>query len=223
MPRFNFREKSYRVDKHGFLLNSDDWDEEFAEGMAPNVRIAGGLTAEHWKVIRFIRNSFDKMNECPQVYIACRNNELGLGDLKRLFPSGYLRGACKLAGVTYAEAQFQRYWLEENLKLHQHDYERKTYQTDVHGFLVDPADWDEYYAIAKAHELKMLDHLTKEHWRIIYYLREQFQKRGEVPTVYDACEDNRISLDELERLFPDGYHRGALKIAGLRVRDVEIE
>ena len=29
---------------------------------------------------------------------------------------------------------------------------------------------------------------------------------------------NLIDLDELQKLFPDGYHRGAVKIAGLRVR-----
>ena len=31
-------------------------------------------------------------------------------------------------------------------------------------------------------------------------------------------KDNTIDLDEIETLFTDGYHRGAVKIAGLRVR-----
>ena len=27
-----------------------------------------------------------------------------------------------------------------------------------------------------------------------------------------------LKIDELEKLFPDGYHRGAVKLAGLRLR-----
>ncbi len=47
----------------------------------------------------------------------------------------------------------------------------------------------------------------------------QFKNAGEtVPTVYETCEENRIEIEDLEALFPDGYHRGAVKISGLRVR-----
>lgn len=38
-----------------------------------------------------------------------------------------------------------------------------------------------------------------------------------VPTPKNMAT-SRTRVDELERLFPDGFHRGALKIAGLRVR-----
>jgi sulfur relay (sulfurtransferase) DsrC/TusE family protein len=60
--------------------------------------------------------------------------------------------------------------------------------------------------------------LGDKHWQIIKYLRERYEKDKEVPTVYETCEENNIELEELEQLFPDGYHRGAVKIAGLRVR-----
>jgi tRNA 2-thiouridine synthesizing protein E len=60
--------------------------------------------------------------------------------------------------------------------------------------------------------------LSDDHWRIIKYLRQHHAKTGEVPTVYRTCEDNNVELDQLEQLFPDGYHRGLVKIAGLRVR-----
>jgi tRNA 2-thiouridine synthesizing protein E len=36
--------------------------------------------------------------------------------------------------------------------------------------------------------------------------------------VTETCEANDLDIDELEQLFPDGYHRGAVKIAGLRLR-----
>jgi tRNA 2-thiouridine synthesizing protein E len=38
------------------------------------------------------------------------------------------------------------------------------------------------------------------------------------PSVTETCEVNDLDIEELEQLFPDGYHRGAVKIAGLRLR-----
>lgn len=218
MAVFSYKDKTYRINSQGFLLNPDDWDNDFAEGTAPRVKLPHGLTEEHWKVLYFIRETFQKMKECPLVYVACRRNEIGLGDLQRLFPTGYLRGACKLAGITYAEASFQRQWLEENIELHEHDYEQKVYRINAQGFLIDPSEWDEYFAIHKAYEMKMPEYLTKKHWQIIYFLRQIFEKTGVIPTVYETCETNQIEIEELEKLFPDGYHRGAIKIAGLSVR-----
>jgi tRNA 2-thiouridine synthesizing protein E len=215
---YTFNGKKYKMDNQGFLISPSDWDEDFAEGMARRAKIVGGLTEEHWRVIRFIRNTFEKMNECPLVYVACRENRIGLGELKRLFPAGYLRGACKLAGVTYREVKFQQHWLEENIARHKKAYEARKYSTDEHGFLTDSSDWDENFALRTAYELGMREYLTDEHWKVISYLREFFRKTGEVPTVFQTCEENGLALTDLERLFPDGYHRGAVKIAGLRVR-----
>jgi tRNA 2-thiouridine synthesizing protein E len=62
-----------------------------------------------------------------------------------------------------------------------------------------------------------LSELTPNHWRVIRYLRQHYDERHEVPTVFQACEDNGLELEELERLFPGGYHRGAVKLAGLHV------
>jgi tRNA 2-thiouridine synthesizing protein E len=60
--------------------------------------------------------------------------------------------------------------------------------------------------------------LTDKHWQIIRFLREYYEKNEEIPTVYETCEANQINIEELDQLFPDGYHRGAVKIAGLRMR-----
>ena len=213
---FNYKEQSYKVDSQGFLLDPEEWDENFAEGMAPKVGIPNGLTEEHWKVIRFIRNTFEIMKVCPLVYVACKKNDIGLGRLKKLFPTGYLRGVCKLSGVTYRQGSFQQLWLEENIVHHTKVYERKAYPADVHGFLINSSDWDENFAIHKAYEMKMPEYLTEKHWKIIYFLRARFEETGTVPTVYETCKVHKVDLDELERLFPDGYHRGAVKIAGLQ-------
>jgi tRNA 2-thiouridine synthesizing protein E len=45
---------------------------------------------------------------------------------------------------------------------------------------------------------------------------EIFEGYKGVPTVYETCEDTDVERDLLERLFPDDYHRGLVKIEGLR-------
>jgi tRNA 2-thiouridine synthesizing protein E len=218
MKTFEYNGRKYKVDAKGFLINPKDWDENFAEGMAPYVRIDNGLSENHWRLIYFIRNTFERINNCPLIYVACKKNDIGLGELKKLFPSGYLRGACKLAGVTYRECHFQHFWLEQDIVHHTRMYERKIYRTDVQGFLVNASDWDENFAIHMAFEMKMPEYLTDRHWKIIYWLRETYEKTWVVPTIYETCEANDIDIEELERLFPDGYHLGLVKISGLRVR-----
>ena len=94
----------------------------------------------------------------------------------------------------------------------------KTYLVDQYGFLMNPSEWDEGYAIRKAEEMKIPGMLSDEHWKIIHCLREQYEKTGTVPTVFQCCESSCIELEDMEKLFPDGYQRGAIKIAGLRVR-----
>jgi len=225
MNTFAFKNKTYNVDSNGYLIDYEQWDENFAEGMAPEVQIIKGLSEEHWKVIRFIRDSFKQTGEVPLVYKTCKSNGLFSKDLKRLFPTGYLRGACLLAGITYKE-RLVNYFGEEGSgprfvaasKEARPQLEETTYRVDVRGFLLDPTEWDQRFAIHKAHDMKIPGELIDKHWKIIHFLRDSFAKNGVVPTVYETCEANQIELDELERLFPDGYHRGAIKISGLRVR-----
>jgi len=211
----------YSIDPEGFLLDYDRWDENFAERMATEAKILGPLTQEHWKVIRFIRERFKHDRACPLVYETCKANGLHLKDLKTLFPTGYLRGACKIAGITYKE-RFVDYYGEKGPGFRAGEtgpqLGEKVYRMNVRGFLVDPAEWDENFALHKAHETKMRGGLTDKHWKIIYFLRDYFKKNSLVPTIYETCDGNQIELDELETLFPDGYHRGAVKIAGLQAR-----
>lgn len=58
--------------------------------------------------------------------------------------------------------------------------------------------------------------LTESHWRVIDYLRDFHKREKRIPTIYETCETCQLDLEQMEALFPDGYHRGALKIAGLR-------
>ena len=74
------------------------------------------------------------------------------------------------------------------------------------------------YATNKAQEMKIPGGLSKKHWQILWHLQEEFGRTGVVPTVIECCKAIGIELDELEILFPDGYQRGAVKLAGLCVR-----
>ena len=218
MNRFIFEGKTYEVDALGYLLHFDDWDESFARGIAPSVSIHNGLTKEHWDIIYFIRDTIKLLGRCPLVYETYKMSGLPLREIRRLFPTGYLRGACKLAGVTYKEAYIGKAGSTDSKKDSSKLTSEKTYEVDKWGFLVDSSQWDELYASFKAQELGMETPLTNRHWDIIHYLRRSYANNGAIPTVYETCEAFQIELEELRRLFPTGYHRGAVKISGLRAR-----
>lgn len=216
--------ESYRVDGDGFLIDFADWDEDFARSMAAGQGIPDGLTLKHWGVIRFIRATFAEYGTCPLVYHTCKANGLRIRDLQELFPTGYLRGACRLAGVTYRQGYHGSGSLPAvssttaagPSREAEQPQDTKTYTIDVRGFLVDPEQWDEAYGAHRARDMR-IPALTDEHWRVLRFLRERYAQTGMVPTVYETCDANGLELEDLERLFPDGYHRGAVKIAGLRV------
>jgi len=225
MMEFSFKDNTYQVDAQGFLADRSQWDENFARGMASELKIENGLSKKHWEVLNFIRKSFKKNGKCPLIYEACRASKLSMRGFKDLFPTGYLRGACLLAGITYKD-RIVNYYGEpgpgvqatDQIRKSKPRAEEKVYRVDTFGFLVDSSDWDEDFCFNKAEEMKMKKGLTEKHWKIIYFLREYFKKTGLVPTVIECCEKNRLEIEELEKLFPDGYHRGVVKMAGLRVR-----
>ena len=205
----SFNGKDYRVDRENLLLDPGDWDEAFAEGMAPEAGVYGDLTERQWKVIRLIRRFWEERGSCPTVYQTCRILGLHIAGFRYLFPSGYQRGACKLAGISY-KASFPESVFRTS------DMTQKSYRIDIWGFLLDPDEWDERFALLRAHEMKVPEGLTTDHWEVLRFLRQEYYRIGEIPTFSKTCEATGIDLEEFERLFPDGYHRGAVKIAGLR-------
>jgi tRNA 2-thiouridine synthesizing protein E len=210
LKTFQYKGKAYEVDEDDFLVHPEEWDKGFAEGIAPGNGISGDLTPAHWGVLWFIREYFLETGKCPMVHTACKSQKLRLADLQRLFPSGYRRGACKLAGLNYDHEH-----IDLSSSMSGVPSTSFNYRVNARGFLVDPAEWNEAFAVLKWEETKMPGHLTEKHWQIIFYLRQRFLKTGEISTIYETCGDNGIDIDEFGELFPDGYHRGAVKIAGL--------
>lgn len=217
MHHFTYKDTTYQVDDQGFLLDPNFWDANFAEGVAKECGI-DHLTSEHWEAINTLRDLFFSTGACPTVFAVCKAINLRPREMKILFPAGYHRGLCRIAGVDYL-----LYRLPDN----SHALEtaadlkalsgKKHYQVDVRGFLVDSDNWDTFFAMHRALEMKIPQgQLTDAHWRVIYYLRDVFKREKRIPTLYETCENCQLELEELEALFPDGYHRGALKVAGLR-------
>ena len=222
MKTISFNDKTYTVDGHNFLIDQDTWDEDFANGIARELGMTEGLTDEHWKVINFIRDSFKKNGACPVIYETCRALSLTSKSLQRLFPTGYLRGACLVSGITYKSGWV--YYREEPYPVDAGTrrelkpglgLKNKIYRVDLLGYLVDPTEWDNDFAARRALELNIKGGLTEKHWHIIDFLRDYYMKHQKIPNIYDCCEENQIEIEDLEKLFPTGYHRGAVKIAGL--------
>jgi tRNA 2-thiouridine synthesizing protein E len=205
------RGREYEFDKHGFLDPPDQWDENFAEGMAVKLGIFDGLTEEHWKFIRYLRDKFTGEGEVPFAVLACADNKLRLKRFRALFPKGYLRGACRIAGINFAFLTDSNIWLTYEVK----EPDKARQKASELGFLDDFDSWKEDFAHRVVRSWELPDGLTDRHWEVIRYLRDAFGTTRTVPTIYEVCKANNLSLTDLGHLFPQGYRRGACRAAGL--------
>ena len=85
---------------------------------------------------------------------------------------------------------------------------------DRENFLWQPEDWNEIIAEALARE-SGLDHLNKNHWCVINFLREFYYYNGRAPLNRQIVKGTGLSLLEIKKLFPGGIKHGARRIAGL--------
>ncbi len=85
---------------------------------------------------------------------------------------------------------------------------------DEDGFMEKPETWSERVALALA-STESLENLTENHWKVIRYLREYYQKFGIAPMIRKLCKETGFSLKEIYELFPSGPAKGACKVAGL--------
>ena len=96
--------KSYDVDKHDYLLNLSDWNEDLAIHIASLEEIE--LTAEHWQVVHFIRQFYIEFNTSPamRMLVKAMKNKYGADKgnspyLYSLFPLGPAKQATRIAGL----------------------------------------------------------------------------------------------------------------------------
>ncbi|HTT12372.1 MAG TPA: TusE/DsrC/DsvC family sulfur relay protein [Burkholderiaceae bacterium] len=95
---------SLRIDEEGYLVDPGDWSDPVAEHLARAEKIA--LSELHWRVLRFMRAFYDERQVAPDARFVIRflADEIGLGAAARqrlfeLFPYGYVKQACKIAGM----------------------------------------------------------------------------------------------------------------------------
>lgn len=85
--------RDIEVDSEGYLLDLNDWSEEFARALAQREGL--GLTGEHWELIRFLRRFYAEHGVQPQVRVMIRHFSQAWGPqrgsnhhLHDLFPRG---------------------------------------------------------------------------------------------------------------------------------------
>jgi dissimilatory sulfite reductase related protein len=92
------------IDDEGYLVDPADWNEQVAEELARRERIV--LADEHWAVIRFMRAYYEQRQIAPDARHVIKHlaeykgaGSAGRNDLFALFPYGYVKQACKIAGM----------------------------------------------------------------------------------------------------------------------------
>lgn len=85
---------------------------------------------------------------------------------------------------------------------------------DEDGFMENPEEWNERVALALASTEDVAE-LTDEHWALIHYLRDYYQKYGIAPMIRKLCKETGFPLKKIYDLFPSGPAKGACKVAGL--------
>ncbi|MCF6808050.1 TusE/DsrC/DsvC family sulfur relay protein [Thiotrichales bacterium 19S9-12] len=95
---------NHPTDDNGFLLDLKQWNIEFAQITAKNENIT--LTDEHWEIIHFLREFYQKYNTSPAIRALVKALQLRFGEAKgnsiylhQLFPKSPAIQAAKIAGL----------------------------------------------------------------------------------------------------------------------------
>lgn len=95
------------------------------------------------------------------------------------------------------------------------EYNGGRVEVEEDGFIKDPKAWNEELAGLLAKNYEGIGELTEEHWRVIKYVRDYYQRFGTTPTIRKICQETSFDLKRVYELFPSGPVKGAFKIAGL--------
>lgn len=92
----------FETDAEGYLVDPSAWTEPIARELARREGIT--LTDEHWRVIGFMRDYFASHQIAADARFAIRHLAETHGATARkrlfeLFPYGYVKQACKIAGM----------------------------------------------------------------------------------------------------------------------------
>ncbi|MFC2036158.1 TusE/DsrC/DsvC family sulfur relay protein [Chloroflexota bacterium] len=86
------------MDEDGFLLQPETWTKKVAQSLTRG-EILKTLTPDHWKVIDCVRQYYLESGTIPPVRLIVRSTGFSLACIHELFPNGYLKGICRVAGI----------------------------------------------------------------------------------------------------------------------------
>jgi tRNA 2-thiouridine synthesizing protein E len=85
---------------------------------------------------------------------------------------------------------------------------------DKEGFMTDPNEWTPQIAETLARE-EGINPLTERHWQVIRFVRDEYQRSRESPTLRTINKKSGVGTKELYELFPKGPAKKVARIAGL--------
>jgi TusE/DsrC/DsvC family sulfur relay protein len=90
------------VDAEGYLVEPQEWNEEVARELARQENIE--LTDDHWDVLNFMREYYAEHQIAVDVrhvikHLAAKHGADSRNLVFELFPYGYVKQACKIAGM----------------------------------------------------------------------------------------------------------------------------
>ena len=85
---------------------------------------------------------------------------------------------------------------------------------DDEGFMTDPSEWSEDIAGVLAKNIA-IDTLTDDHWKVIRWLREDFEVEGETATLRRVSTMGGVPTKQLYTLFPKKPAKKMSYVAGL--------
>ena len=89
-----------------------------------------------------------------------------------------------------------------------------TVSFDAEGFMTDPNEWTPEIAAVLATE-EGIDELTEQHWVVINFVRDEYAKNGQSPTLRAIGKRSGVNTKELYALYPKGPAKKVARIAGL--------
>lgn len=92
--------EKFQLDELGCLQDFNSWSPEFVFELAPSVGIED-ITQDHFDILFCIRKYVSQNKKNPIIFEICRKQRIKLRDMERLFPYGFYKSACLLAGLNY--------------------------------------------------------------------------------------------------------------------------
>lgn len=98
MPALMLLDAAIDVDAEGFFQKPEQWNEDLALEIARQNGLPD-LNDRHWKVIRFMRETYLKTGAAPTIRTLGKDSGVPIKELYQLFPKGPAKLAAKIGGI----------------------------------------------------------------------------------------------------------------------------